>query len=98
MREITQADPAQFSTSFLLFAQYGGRAIIPIDVVCRDYFSHLTPSKFLRKVAAGEIAIPLVRSEASQKCHKGIHIADLAIYLDQRREAALKEFRQLHRP
>lgn len=85
----------QFSTSFLLFAQYGGKAVIPIEDVCRDYFHHLTPAKFLRKVATGEIAIPVVRSEASQKCQKGIHLQDLASYIDQRRDAALKEFRQL---
>ncbi len=86
-----------FSTSFLLFAQYGGRAIIPVEEVCRDYFSHLTPDKFLRKVGSGEIAIPVIRAETSQKCQKGIHLHDLAAYLDRRRDAALKEFRQLHR-
>ncbi len=86
-----------FSTSFLLFAQYGGRAVIPVEDVCRDYFNHLTPDKFLRKVGTGEIALPVVRAETSQKCQKGVYLQDLADYLDQRREAALKEFRQLHR-
>ncbi|MDE1158421.1 MAG: pyocin activator PrtN family protein [Neorhizobium sp.] len=86
-----------FSTAFLLFAQYGGKAVIPVEDVCRDYFSHLTPEKFLRKVGAGEIAIPVVRAETSQKCQKGIYLQDLADYLDLRRSAALKEFAQLHR-
>jgi hypothetical protein len=86
-----------FSTAFLLFAQYGGKAVIPVEDVCRDYFSHLTPDKFLRKVGAGEIAIPVVRAETSQKCQKGVFLQDLADYLDTRRTAALKEFRQLHR-
>ncbi|MEY9098845.1 hypothetical protein ABIA24_001754 [Sinorhizobium fredii] len=86
-----------FSTSFLLFAQYGGKAIIPVEDVCRDYFNHLTPDKFLRKVGSGEIALPVVRAETSQKCQKGVYLQDLADYLDARREAALKEFRQLHR-
>lgn len=87
----------QFSTAFLLFAQYGGQAVISVEDVCRDYFSHLSPDKFVRKVSAGEIAIPLVRTELSQKCHKGVHLQDLAEYIDKQREAALKEFRQLHR-
>lgn len=86
-----------FSTSFLLFAQYGGKAIIPVEEVCRDYFNHLTPDKFLRKVGSGEIPLPVVRAETSQKCQKGVYLQDLADYLDQRRDAALKEFRQLHR-
>ena len=86
-----------FSTPFLLFAQYGGRAIIPVEDVCRDYFNHLTPEKFLRKVGTGEIALPVVRAETSQKCQKGVYLQDLADYLDTRRSAALKEFSQLHR-
>lgn len=79
------------STAFLLMAQYNGAAIIPVATVCRDYFSHLTPDKFLRKVGAGEIALPVVRIEASQKCAKGVHLADLAAYLDERRLAAVRE-------
>jgi hypothetical protein len=65
------------NTAFLLMAQYGGKAIIPISDVCRDYFSHLTPTKLIRKIGAGEIAIPLVRIENSQKCAKGVHLTDL---------------------
>lgn len=83
------------NTAFLLMAQYDGKAVIPVEVVCRDYFSHLTPEKFLRKVLAGEIKIPVVRIENSQKCAKGVHLQDLADYLDGRRAAAVKELRQL---
>ena len=83
------------NTAFLLMAQYAGRAIIPVDAVCRDYFCHLTPEKFLRKVGAGEIEIPLVRMEASQKAAKGVHLQDLATYLDKRRDAATRELKAL---
>ncbi len=55
-------------------AQYNGAAIIPVETVCRDYFSHLTVDKFVRKVSPGEIRIPLVRMEASQKAAKGVHL------------------------
>jgi len=79
------------NTAFLLMAQYGGKAIIPIEHLCRDYFSHLTPTKLVQKISAGEIAIPLVRIETSQKCAKGVHLNDLAKYLDARVEAARKE-------
>ena len=50
-------------TAFLLMAQYNGKAIIPINDVCRDYFPHLTPTKLVQKISAGEIAMPLVRIE-----------------------------------
>jgi len=87
----------KLSTASMLLSQYGGKPIISVDDVCRDYFTHLTPEKFLRKVGLGEIVLPVVRVEASQKCYKGVHIQDLADYLDGRREAAWKELRQLHR-
>jgi hypothetical protein len=84
-------------TAFLLMAQYDGLAIIPVDLVCRDYFRHLSPDKFLRKALDGEISIPIVRMEGSQKCAKGIHVNDLAAYLDQQTELARKECEQLKR-
>jgi Pyocin activator protein PrtN len=85
------------NTLFLLMARYNGLPVIPVDVVCRDYFQHLTPEKFLRKVLAAEISLPIVRMESSQKCAKGVPINDLAAYLDKQIEAARKECEQLKR-
>lgn len=85
------------NTAFLLIAQYQGRAVIPVDLVCRDFFSHLSADKFVRKVNAGEIAIPMIRMEDSQKAAKGVHVQDLAAYLDARRAEARKECEQLSR-
>jgi hypothetical protein len=76
-------------------AQYHGAAVIPLEMVCRDYFRHLTVEKLLRKILAGEIALPDLRIEKSQKAARGVHLSDLADYLDKQREAALKECRQL---
>lgn len=85
-------------TAFMLMAQYDGLAVIPVELVCRDYFGHLTVDKFLRKVLAGEISLPIVRIEDSQKAAKGVHISDLAAYLDKRADAARKECDQLRVP
>jgi hypothetical protein len=85
------------NTAFLLMAQYNGKAIIPLEDVCRDYFSHLTPTIMLRKIGAGEIALPVVRIDVkSQKSAKGIHLQDLANYIDRRRVAAVRECAQLN--
>jgi hypothetical protein len=78
-------------TVFLLMAQYDGLAVIPLDVVCRDYFRHLTVEKFLRKVVVGEISIPVMKMEGSQKAARGVHVNDLAAYLDTIATAARKE-------
>ena len=45
----------------------------------------------IRKVSSGEIALAVVRTEHSQKSAKGVHLQDLADYLDERRAIALKE-------
>ena len=83
-------------TAFLLMAQYDAQAVIPVDTVVRDYFPHLSSVKFLRKVTMGDIKIPLLRIEtSSQKTAKGVHLVDLALYIDERRAAAQKEAKQL---
>ena len=88
-----QSDTAP--TLFLLMAQYQGRTIVPLDQVCRDFFGHLSVEKLLRKALRGDLALPIVRIETSQKSQRGVHLVDLATYIDKRREAALKECRQL---
>lgn len=83
------------NTAFLLMAQYNGQAIIPLERVCADYFSHLTPEKMKMKVAAGEIDLPLVRMESSQKAARGVHLNDLAAYLDAQHGQARTEHEKL---
>jgi hypothetical protein len=81
---------------FLLMAQYDGQVIIPIETVCRDYFAPLTLPNLRRKIAAGDIPLPLVRMEASsKKAAQGVHLQDLANFIDERRAAAVKERDQL---
>lgn len=86
------------NTHFLLLAQYSGKAVISVETVCKDYFTHLTPDVFVRKAGKGDIPIPVVRMEpGSQKCAKGVHVSDLATWIDARRAAAIKECNQLSR-
>jgi hypothetical protein len=77
-------------------AQYHGAAIVPIAKVCADYFSHLTPQQFARKVYAGDIDLIMTRIENSQKTAMGVHLCDLAAYIDHRRKVAQRERDQLH--
>jgi hypothetical protein len=76
-------------------AQYDGLAVIPLERVCADYFTHLTPDKMKLKVAAGEIDLPLIRIEGSQKSARGVHLVDLAQYIDIRANEARSELRRL---
>ena len=83
-------------TLMVLMAQYNGQVVIPLDKLCKDYFTHLNTQMFERKVMAGLIKIPITRMEASQKSAKGVHISDLSEYLDGQRAAAMKESQQLN--
>jgi len=84
------------NTAFLLMAQYNGAAVIPLEKVCADYFQHLTPQQLARKATEGDIDLPVVRIETSQKAARGVHLLDLAKWIDDRRAAAQKECDQLH--
>ncbi len=79
------------NTLFLLMAQYEGQAVIPISRVCADYMN-LTVEKFKQKQLSGEIDIPVIRLGAqSQKAGLGIHLKDLADYIDRQRSRATEE-------
>ncbi|MFM0732359.1 pyocin activator PrtN family protein [Paraburkholderia sediminicola] len=82
-------------TVFLLLAQYDATAVIPIDVVCRDYFAPMTLPVLMRKISTGDVPPPLIRMERSQKSAKGVHVQDLADYIDARRAEAKKELEQM---
>lgn len=83
------------NTLFLLMAQYDCKAVLPLSLVCED-FMHLTVEKFKQKQLSGEIDIPVIRlGTNSQKAALGIHIHDLAKYIDKQREKAEKENNQI---
>jgi hypothetical protein len=46
-------------------------------------------------MSVGEIPLPLIRMEKSQKSAKGVHLIDLAQYIDKQRAAAQKEYEQM---
>lgn len=83
-------------TRFLLMARYDALPIIPVERIRLDFFNHLSLQKFMRKLNERAIALPVVSIEASQKSQKGVHLEDLAEFLDIRREQAVKEYRQFH--
>jgi hypothetical protein len=51
--------------------------------------------QFASATLRGDIALPIVRIEASQKAQRGVHLVDLAAYIDKRQAAAVKECDQL---
>ncbi|MDO6591843.1 Pyocin activator protein PrtN [Loktanella sp. D2R18] len=84
------------NTLMMLFCQYDGKPLIPVADVASDYFG-IDKNVFLRKVTDGSIDLPLVRMENSQKGFKGVHVKDLAIYIDDRHANAQREHqRMLH--
>lgn len=83
------------NTTWMLMGVHGGVPIVPVDVVANSYFNTDTRT-FLRKVDTGKIPLPIVRMERSQKSAKGVHVDDLAKYLDEQRANAIREMERLH--
>ncbi|AOS38511.1 Pyocin activator protein PrtN [Pseudomonas brassicacearum] len=83
------------NTLFLLMAQYSGQAVIPLKQVCADYMG-LTVEKFKAKQLTGEINIPIVRLGANtQKAALGVHLMDLAEYIDNQHKKAAQEIHKM---
>lgn len=82
------------NTVFMLLARHE-TPVIPLDVVCREYFRHLSPAALERKSLTGEIALPVIRIESSQKAARGVHVNDLARWIDQRRDEAVREIERV---
>lgn len=79
------------NTLFLLMAQYDGMAVIPLEFVCRDYLG-LSFEKAKQKQLSGELDLPIVRlGTKSQKAALGVHLSDLADYIDKQRNEAATE-------
>ena len=85
------------TTEWMLIARYQGMPIIPVEHLCRDFFQHLTPAKLLRSVSDGKLDLPIIRMTISQKAAKGVHVSDLAAYLDARHAEALRDNAALYR-
>lgn len=84
-------------TEWMLMARYSGLPIIPVDTVIADFFPTLGKAVFLRKILDGSIKLPLIRMEAgSQKGAKGVHLSDLARYIDERHAEAIRDFQRMH--
>lgn len=86
----------EMDTRFLLMARYDAIPVIPLERVRKDFFPHLSQPHFLRKLNDHAIPLPVIFIEPSQKSQRGVHLEDLAKYLDLRREAALKDFTHFH--
>lgn len=83
------------NTLWMLMGQYEGHPIIPVDVVARDHFE-LDARVFMRKVDDGKILLPVVRMESSNKSAKGVHLHDLAEYIDEKCAAARNKMERMH--
>ncbi|MFT4149222.1 MAG: pyocin activator PrtN family protein [Paracoccaceae bacterium] len=84
----------RISTIWLLMGQYGSLPVIPIERVAEDHFRMSAP-KLLERISRGEIKLPVVRMSDSQKAAKGVHLSDLADYIDAQAEKARRETKSL---
>ena len=76
------------NTAMMLLVVYNGRPDLDAGAVAQNHFN-LTEAKFLKKVEAREIDLPVVRLEdVSQKARRVVMLTDLAAYLDKKADEA----------
>lgn len=92
---MTTAKP--LSTVDLLRARYQNLPLIPVEVVAADFFAPLSTDKLVEYISQGKIALPLVRMYDTQKAAKGVHLTDLAAYIEARRAPAIRDAAALQR-
>jgi len=78
------------NTKMMLILRHNAAPTIPVEIVAEVYFE-ISLSRFHRKIHDGEILLPVLRMDDSQKCAKSVHIDDFSAYLDRRNEAARKD-------
>ncbi|TDN70487.1 pyocin activator PrtN family protein [Paraburkholderia sp. BL10I2N1] len=75
-----------------ILVQQFNAAFIPLEAVRLAYFPHLSADLMQRRARNNELGLPVTRFDRSQKSALGVHVEDLASYLDGRRAEARKEF------
>ncbi|MCK5932068.1 MAG: pyocin activator PrtN family protein [Fulvimarina manganoxydans] len=89
-------EAAPSTTVTALLAQHGA-AVVPLEAVRESLFAHLSRDVFKRRLLAGDFPLPVMRADDSQKAALGVHIDDLAAFIDARRAEAQKELAQIMR-
>lgn len=82
-------------TVWMLLAVYDGRAAIPAEEVCRDFFPRMRPETFLQKADSGEIDLPVMRMDKSTNSARMVHLTSLALYLDAQMKEAREELERM---
>ena len=68
----------------------------PVDTVCADYFSHLSPKNLKQNIAHGKIDLPLVQIDNSRQAARGVHVRDLGcLPLDKQHQFAVSDHEKL---
>lgn len=79
----------QSDTLQCLQAQHNNKTVIPLEEVAKVHFD-MTKEVLTRRIREGTIILPVIEMDDSRKSAKGVHIQDLADYIDSRRAEALK--------
>ncbi|SFN64992.1 pyocin activator PrtN family protein [Xenorhabdus japonica] len=81
------------NTVFLLMAEFE-TSQIPLSVIAEKYLK-LSPTTAERKANEGKLKIPTYKMNDSQKSPRIVHLHDLAEYIDEQRELAVKELERI---
>jgi hypothetical protein len=87
--DIATAEPVD--TAFVLAMKYR-QPYITLEVVIRDFLTHLELGPAKRRANAGTLPFPAFKMDGSKSAFM-VSVADLAAYLDAQRAEALRDWR-----
>ncbi|MDX7993213.1 pyocin activator protein PrtN [Xenorhabdus sp. psl] len=81
------------NTALLLMAEFE-TSQIPLSIISERYLK-MSPGTAERKANEGKLNIPTYKLTDSQKSPRIVHVNDLAAYIDEQRELAVKEVERM---
>lgn len=88
-------DAHETSTVALLFEQFGD-VMIPLDAVRERYFRNLNMQNIRAAIRDGRICLPITTLDASQKAQPFVCIYHLAVLIERRAHASVKQLPPRH--
>ncbi|MCV6590562.1 MAG: pyocin activator PrtN family protein [Marinobacterium sp.] len=82
-------------TLWMIMAQFGGQAVIPLDA-CKEMLGYKTLPEANKAECAGTLPVPAFKLREGNRVPRMIHAADLAAYIDAQHAKATASWRAIN--
>lgn len=83
-------------TTFTMLCMRYMSPVAPLELVVKDYLSHMSLEIAKRKALKQELPFPVVRMGEKQKASWMVNLADLAMYIDKQTALAQQDHKAMN--